>query len=130
MYPNVHCSTIYSTRTQKQPRCPLTDELYREVVVHIYNWILLNYKEEWKWVSWTEVDEPRACYTEWRKQKEKSKYHLLTHTRNLEKNGTEEPICRARIETQTLIMDYLTQQGNERVGRIERIALTGTHYHM
>ena len=26
MYPNVHCSTIYITRTWKQPRCPSTDE--------------------------------------------------------------------------------------------------------
>ena len=25
MHPNVHCSTIHTARTRKQPRCPLTD---------------------------------------------------------------------------------------------------------
>ena len=32
-------------------------------------------------------------------QKEKNKYHILTHMWNLE-NGTDEPVCRAEIETQ------------------------------
>ena len=36
----------------------------KEVVVHIYNGILLIHKKEWMWVQWTEVDGPRACYTE------------------------------------------------------------------
>ena len=31
------------------------------------NGILLSHRNEWIWVSWTEVDEPRACYTEWNK---------------------------------------------------------------
>ena len=36
-------------------------------MVHIYNEILVSYKKEWIWVGWTEVDEPRACFTEWSK---------------------------------------------------------------
>ena len=47
-----------------------------EVVVHIYNGILLSYKKERIWVSWTEVDEPRACFTEWNKNW-KNKYHIV-----------------------------------------------------
>ena len=34
-------------------------------------------------------------------QKEKNKYHILTHIYEIYKNGTDEPICRAGIETQT-----------------------------
>ena len=31
-------------------------------------------------------------------QKEKDKYHILTHTYGIQKNGTEEFICRAAME--------------------------------
>ena len=34
-----------------------------EIVVHIYNGILLSYKKEHIWVSPKELDEPRAYYT-------------------------------------------------------------------
>ena len=47
-------------------------------VIHIYSGILSSHKMEWIWVSSSEVDEPRVCYTEW-SQKEKNKYHTLTH---------------------------------------------------
>ena len=33
-------------------------------------------------------------------QKEKNKYHILTHNVESEKNATDEPICRAGIEMQ------------------------------
>ena len=39
----------------------------KDVVLHIYNEILLSHKEEQIWVSSTDVDEPRACYTAWSK---------------------------------------------------------------
>ena len=39
----------------------------KEAVVHIHNGILLSHKKECIWVSSNEVDEPRACYTEWSK---------------------------------------------------------------
>ena len=32
-------------------------------------------------------------------QKEKNKYHILTHICGIKKNGTDEPICSAGIET-------------------------------
>ena len=37
----------------------------KKVVVHVYNGILLSHKKEHMWVSFNEVDEPRAHYTEW-----------------------------------------------------------------
>ena len=33
-------------------------------------------------------------------QKEKNKYHMLTHMSGIYKNGTDELICKAEIETQ------------------------------
>ena len=49
-----------------------------EIVVHIYNGILLGYKKECIQVSPNEVDEPRAYYIEWSKS-EKDKYCVLMH---------------------------------------------------
>ena len=33
-------------------------------------------------------------------QKEKNKYRILTHICGIQKNGTDEPVCKAEIETQ------------------------------
>ena len=49
-----------------------------ENMTHIYNGILLSHKKEQVWLSSSEVDEPRAYYTEWSKS-EKNKYSILTH---------------------------------------------------
>ena len=67
----------------------------KEVGVYIYSGILLIHKKEWIWASSSEVNEPMACYTKW-SQREKNKYYILMHI----KNSTDEPICRAKIETQ------------------------------
>ena len=41
---------------------------------------------EWIWVSSSEVDETRACYTQWNKAKrEKQKSYINAYTQNLEK---------------------------------------------
>ena len=50
------------------------------------------------------------------------------HIRGIQKNSTGEPICKAGIEMQMQGMDLWTQQGKERVGRTERVALTYIHY--
>ena len=55
----------------------------KEVVIHIHIGILLSHKKEHIWVS-SEVDEPRAYYTQW-SQEEKSEYHILTNIWNLER---------------------------------------------
>ena len=46
-------------------------------LVYIYNGILISQKKEWIWVRSSEVDKPRAYYTE-SSQKKKNKYHVLT----------------------------------------------------
>ena len=48
-------------------------------------------------------------------QKEKNKY-ILMHICGIQKNGTGEPIYKARLEMQKQGMDLWAQQGTERVG--------------
>ena len=58
---------------------PIYRWMDEEVVVHIYNGILLSRKKEHIWVSCNEVDETRANVTQSEvSQKEKNKYHILT----------------------------------------------------
>ena len=58
----------------------------KEVVVHIQNEILFNHKKEQIWVSFTEVDEPRACYMEWSKsEREKQISYINAYMWNLER---------------------------------------------
>ena len=60
--------------------------LDNEVVVHIYNRILLNHEKKHIWVSCSEVDEPRACYTEQSKsERGKQISYINAYTWNLEK---------------------------------------------
>ena len=61
-------------------------------------------------------------------QKEKNKYRSLTHIYGIQKNGTDELLCRAGIGFRRA--DLWTQRGQERVGRIERAALTYIRYYM
>ena len=43
----VFTAALFTTaRSWKQPKCPSTDEWIKEVVVHIYNGILLSHKKE------------------------------------------------------------------------------------
>ena len=56
-----------------------------QVVVHVCGGILLHEKE-WIRVSWTEVDEPKVCYTEWTKsEREKQILYIKAYIWNLEK---------------------------------------------
>ena len=58
----------------------------KETVAHIYNGILLSHKKERIWVTSSEVDEPRAHYTEWSKsEREKQISYINTYRCNLEK---------------------------------------------
>jgi len=54
-------------------------------VVYIYNGILLSHTNEYIWVSSNEVDEPRACYTEWSKsERAKQISYINAYIWNLE----------------------------------------------
>ena len=48
----------------------------KDVVVHVYNGLFISYKRERIWVISSELDEARACYTEWNKsEREKNILH-------------------------------------------------------
>ena len=52
----------------------------KEILVHIHNGILLSHKKEHIWVSFDEVDEPRAYFMQSEVgQKKKDEYYFLTH---------------------------------------------------
>jgi len=57
----------------------------KEAVVHIYDGTLLSHKKEPIWVSFNEVDEPRAYYTEWSKsEREKQMKQLTINNQNIQ----------------------------------------------
>ena len=56
-------------------------------------------------------------------QKKKNKQHILAHMYGLQKNDTDETICRTGVETPTYRTDLQTQGEQERVGQIERVQL-------
>jgi len=47
---------------------------------------------------------------------QKNEDHISMYIYGIKKNGTDEPICRAGIETQMQRVDLWTRQGKERVG--------------
>ena len=58
----------------------------KEVVVHIYNGILLSHEIEWNHVICRDVDGPGECHTEWRKsEREKQILYInaYIHYKNL-----------------------------------------------
>ena len=58
----------------------------REVVVHIYNGILLSHEKEHIWVNSNKVAEPRAYFTEWSEsEREREILYSNAYIQNLEK---------------------------------------------
>ena len=52
-------------------------------------------------LSSSDMDEARACFQGEASQKEKNRYSILTPMYGIGNNGTDEPICREGMETQT-----------------------------
>ena len=52
---------------------------------HTHNGILISLKKEQIWVSRSEVEEPRACYTEWGKSETEELSHVNSYIWNIEK---------------------------------------------
>ena len=73
----------------------------KEAAVHIYNGILLSHIRNafesvlmW-WMNLEPIIQSEVS------QKEKDKYHILTHIYRIQKNGTEEFTYRSAVEKQT-----------------------------
>ena len=96
-------------RTWKQPRCLSIDEqikkLWYTYTMEYYSAMKRNEFEvvKMRWMNLELVIQSEVS------QKEKNKYHMLVHMYGIQKNGIDEPICRAGIETQMQRMDLCTQ---------------------
>ena len=82
---------------------PINRRMDKEVVVHIYNGLLLSHKKKRNLVICSEVDGPRVCHIERSKfRKRKTNNRMLTYIWNLKKiNGSDESRGRIGIKTQT-----------------------------
>ena len=63
-------------------------------------------------------------------QKEKNKYHIILLTCGIQKNGTDELICKAEIESQMQRTNLWLPSGEGEVGQIGRLGLKYIHYYM
>ena len=96
-------------RILKQPTCTLTDECIKKLY-YIYTMkycsaIKRNTFESvlMRWMNLEPIIQSEVS------QKEKEKYHILTHIYGIQKNGTEEFIYRAAMEKQTQRIDLWTR---------------------
>ena len=53
--------------------------------------------------------------------RQKTKHHVLTHKYGIQKDGTDELICKVAVETQAQRTELWTQWGKERVGKTEGV---------
>ena len=87
-------------RSWKQPKCPSTDEWIKKIwyiyTMEYYSAIKSN--EIGSFVEmWMDLE---AVIQSEVSQIEKNKYRILTHICGTQKNGTDELVCKAEIETQ------------------------------
>ena len=87
-------------RSWKQPKCPLTDDWIKKMwyiyTMEYYSAVKKNEIESFveMWMDLETVLQSEVS------QKEKNKYRILTHVCGIFKNGTDEPVCRAEVDTQ------------------------------
>ena len=104
-------------KTQKQSRYPLTDEwikkLWNIYIMEYYSAIKRDTFESvlMKWMSLEPIIQSEVS------QKEKNKYRILTHITHIygiQKDGANEPVCRAAVEMQTQRTDLWTRVAKKR----------------
>ena len=121
MYPIVHCSTIYNSQNMEALICPLTDEWIKKLwyiyTMEYYSAIKRNAFESVLMMLMTLEPIIHSKVS----QKEKDKYHILTHIYGIQKNGSEEFIYREAMEKQTQRIELWTWGGEERVRCMERV---------
>ena len=98
-------------RTWKQPKCPLTDEWIKKMW-HIYT------MEYYSAIKRNEIElfivrwmDPESVIQSAVSQKEKNKYCVILLICGIQKNDTDELICKEEIETQTYRTDIWIPRG-------------------
>ena len=100
MYLNIHCSAIYNSQNMEATQMSTdrwikklwyiyTIEYYSAIKSNIFESVLM------RWMNLESIIQSEVS------QKEKDKYHILMHIYGIQKDGTEEFICRAAVEKQT-----------------------------
>ena len=106
-------------RSWKQPKCPSTDEWIKKMqyiyTVGYYSAIKRNEIGSLQRCGWTQTVIQNEV-----SQKEKNKYHILTHICGIQKNGTDEPVCKAEVETQMQRTKVWTPRGESGVGGVDQ----------
>ena len=102
---------ITIARSWKQPKCPMTDEWIKKMW---YTYTMEYYSA----IKWNETGSFVAMWMDLEtviqseiSQKGKNKYRILTHICGIQKNGTDEPVCKAEIETQMQRTNIWTPRG-------------------
>ena len=106
-----------------QPRSPLTDEQMRKLwYVHTVVYSSVINRNGFELAEQRQTNLEPIVQNEV-SQKERNKYCILMCIYGIQKNGTDEPVCRAGIETQTQRTDLWAQQ-EKRVEQTKRVTLT------
>ena len=121
-------------RTWKQPRCPSVDEwikipwhIYTHRYIMEYYWAIKKKVFESILVRWINLES--VIQSDGKSEREKQILYINTYIRNLEKWYSWTYLQGRRREAD--IQNGLwTQQGKERVGWPERVALTYIHHHV
>ena len=127
---SVHCSSVYNSQDMEATLMSINRWMDEEVVVHVYNGILLGHKKERIWVSWTEVDEPRVYYTEWSKSEIEKQIlcaHVCIYIWNLEKRYSWTYFQGRNRDTNVENKSVDTAREGD-VGWEERVALSHVHH--
>ena len=114
-------------RTQKQPRCPLTDEWIKKLwyiyTTEYYLAIKRNTFESvlMRWMNLEPIIPNKVS------QKEEDKYCILMHIYRIQKNGTEEFIYRTAVEKQTQRIQAYEHGERGGEGEMYRKSSVGTY---
>ena len=102
-------------RTWKQPKWPAAEEWTKMWYVHTMEYYLtIKRKETESFVEmWMDLE---MVIQDEVSQKEKTRYCISMHIWGIYKSGTDEPICKAEIETQTQRTNTWTPRGGRRSG--------------
>ena len=121
--PGLIAALFTIARTWKQPSCPSTDEQIKKLwyiyTTEYYSAIKRNTFDS-ALIRWMNLEPTVQSEVS---QKEKDKYYVLMQIYGIQKDGIDEPICRAAMETQNQRKDVWAQGRKERVGQTERVAL-------
>ena len=98
MDPTVNCSTIYDSRDMEATQTPTGRGVDKDVVVHTYTGILAIKRNESESVLARQINLEPVIQSEV-SQKEKNKYCVLMHKFVIQKDGTDEPVCIAALQT-------------------------------